>query len=92
MLSYYSVPCPPFNLQLTPWDRRMSLIYSQRVLCFSLSKDTQQNKEYITQMLHTALKATVNKLPFLAGSVVPLSKDQPWLHDLRPSGAAYLEV
>jgi methylglutaconyl-CoA hydratase len=34
----------------------------------------------------------VEELPFLAGSVVPFSKDQPWLHDLRPHGAAYLEV
>ena len=34
----------------------------------------------------------MEKLPFLAGSVVPFSKDKPWLYNLRPQGAAYLEV
>ena len=39
-----------------------------------------------------ALRSTVEELPFLAGSVVPLSKNQPWLHDLRPHGAASLRI
>ncbi|KAL9023680.1 MAG: hypothetical protein Q9196_007046, partial [Gyalolechia fulgens] len=32
------------------------------------------------------------KLPFLAGSVVPFSKDQPWLREIHQDGAAYLEI
>ncbi|KAL8745152.1 MAG: hypothetical protein Q9190_002684 [Brigantiaea leucoxantha] len=38
------------------------------------------------------MRSTVEELPFLAGSVEPLSKNQPWLHDIHPHGAAYLEV
>lgn len=48
--------------------------------------------EQITQLLLAALKATVEEVPFLAGSVVPFSKDHPWLRDVRAEGAAYLEV
>lgn len=51
-----------------------------------------ERNENIAQLLLAALQSTVDELPFLAGSVVPFSKDQPWLHDIRPHGAAYLEV
>ena len=67
-------------------------MYSKRVLCFSLLNDNQEANEDITRLLLAALRSTVEDLPFLAGSIVPYSKDQPWLHDLRPHGAAYLEV
>lgn len=73
----------------------MPPMYSKRILCFPLPKTTDernQRDENITYLLLTALRSTVEQLPFLAGSIVPFSKDQPWLHDVRPSGAAYLEV
>ena len=88
----FAIQCPPFNLHLSHWDKRMGPLYSQRILCFPLSNDSDEHKAHITQLLLTALQSTVEKLPFLAGSVVPLSKDKPWLYDLRPQGAAYLEV
>lgn len=88
----FAVPCPPFKLQLSHWDKRLGPSYSQRILCFPLSNNSDEHKAHITQLLLTALEATVEELPFLAGSVVPLSKDKPWLYDLRPKGAAYLEV
>ena len=88
----YAVPCPPFNLQLSHWDKRIGPLYSMKILCFPLSYDSDLHKEHIAQLLFEALQSTVEKLPFLAGSVVPFSKDTPWLYHLRPEGAAYLEV
>ena len=85
----FAVQCPPFKLQLSHWDKRMGPLYSQRILCFPLSNNSDEHKAHITQLLLTALQSTVEKLPFLAGSVV---KDKPWLYNLRPKGAAYLEV
>ena len=70
----------------------MTSMYSKRVLCFSLPNGNQEANENIAHLLLTALRFIVDDLPFLAGSIVPVSKDQPWLHDLRPHGAAYLEV
>ena len=67
-------------------------MYSKRVLCFPLPKNSIEQNEHIVRCLLAALRSTVEELPFLAGSVVPFSKDQPWLHDLHPKGAAYLEV
>ena len=85
----FAVQCPPFKLQLSHWDKRMGPLYSQRILCFPLSNNSDEHKAHITQLLLTALQSTVEKLPFLAGSVV---KDKPWLYNLRPKGAAYHEV
>ena len=70
----------------------MTSIYSKRILCFSLPNNSNEQNEYIAQMLLAALRSTVEELPFLAGSIVPFSENQPWLHDIRPQGAAYLEV
>lgn len=70
----------------------MTPLYSKRVLCFPLPNNSNERNEHIAGLLLAALQSTVEELPFLAGSVVPFSKDQPWLHDLRPHGAAYLEV
>ena len=70
----------------------MTLLYSERVLCFPLPNNSNEHNEHIAHLLLAALRSTVEELPFLAGSVVPFSKDQPWLHDLRLHGAAYLEV
>ena len=67
-------------------------LYSKRVLCFPLQNNSIEYYQHIAGLLLAALQSTVEELPFLAGSVVPFSKDQLWLHDLRPHGAAYLEV
>ncbi|KAL9108472.1 MAG: hypothetical protein Q9227_006806 [Pyrenula ochraceoflavens] len=88
----FAIAGPPFNLQLTAWDRRMPSTYSKRVLCFALPNDTNEKKRQIVQLLSAALRATVQELPFLAGSIVPFSRDQSWLHDIRNGPAAYLEV
>ena len=88
----FAIQCPPFSLQLSHWDKRMTPLYSKRVLCFPLPNNSVEHNDYIARLLLAALRYTVEDLPFLAGSVVPFSKDQPWLHDLRPHGAAYLEV
>lgn len=87
-----AIQCPPFSLQLSQWDKRMPPLYSKRILCFSLPKYSSEHNEHIARLLLAALKSVVEELPFLAGSVVPFSKDQPWLSELRPHGAAYLEV
>ncbi|KAL9119511.1 MAG: hypothetical protein Q9187_003939 [Circinaria calcarea] len=70
----------------------MTPLYSKRVLCFPLPNTNNEYNENIVHLLFAALHSTVEELPFLAGSIVLFSKDQPWLHDLRPQGAAYLEV
>jgi methylglutaconyl-CoA hydratase len=88
----YAVPCPPFQLQLSHWDKRFIPIYSKRLLCFPLLNQTINSNENIVQLLLDALRATVDQIPFLAGSVVPFSKEQPWLRDIRSEGAAYLET
>ena len=88
----YAVGSPPFNLQLSHWDKRIGPLYSMRILCFPLSYNSDLHKEHIAQLLFEALQSTVEKLPFLSGSVVPFSRDKPWLYNLRPEGAAYLEV
>ena len=92
MKDLFAVECPPFNLQLSRWDKRMTPLYSKRVFCFPLPNNCNEHNEHIAHLLFAALRSTVEELPFLAGSVVPFSKSQPWLHDLRPQGAAYLEV
>lgn len=92
------VPCPPFNLRLSCWDVRLPPLYSKRILCFSLPNLSRADATYdgkkgdIVRLLHTALKSTVNQLQFLAGSIVPYSKAQPWLRDIRPYGAAWLDI
>ncbi|KAL8729126.1 MAG: hypothetical protein Q9166_004957 [cf. Caloplaca sp. 2 TL-2023] len=61
-------------------------------MCFDLLNNDKAHNERIGQLLLAALQSTVEQLPFLAGSVVPVSKDQAWLHELLPQGAAYLET
>ena len=90
--STFAVQGPPFNLQLTHWDKRFVPMYSQRILCFALPEKTSAQNERLVHLLHTALQATLEEVPFLAGSVVPSSKELPWLHDIRATGAAYLDV
>ena len=70
----------------------MTPLYSKRILCFPLPENSIEQNEHVVRLLLAALQSTVEELPFLAGSIVPFSKDQKWLHDLHPQGAAYLEV
>ncbi len=88
----FAVQCPPFKLQLSHWDKRMGPLYSRRILCFPLSNNSDEHKAHITQLLLTALQFTVEKLPFLAGSVAPFSKDRRYPYNLNPQGTAHLEV
>lgn len=63
------------------------------MLCFSLPENI--NKEQIVDQLHIALHHTVQRVPFLAGSVVPNSEEEgnrPWLRNISPNGQAYLDV
>ncbi|KAF2239604.1 hypothetical protein EV356DRAFT_499795 [Viridothelium virens] len=92
MSECFRVPGPPFDLRLSRWDMRMMPVYSQRCLCFPLPGAGRENVKKITDLLYKALEATVEELPFLAGYVKPLSKEQSWLRNLYPGGAAYLEV
>ena len=88
----FAVRGPPFELRLSHWDKRMTPLYSKRLLCFSLPNNNYEQNEFIVDILLKALQSTVKELPFLAGSIVPFSKEQPWLRDIRPDGAAYLET
>ncbi|KAK6063595.1 transferase [Seiridium cupressi] len=84
---------PPFDLKLSYWDRTYPPTHSKRILCFSLPKNA--DKEQIVDQIHVALHHTVQRVPFLAGSVVPNSEeegDRPWLRTISPTGYAYLDV
>ena len=84
---------PPFDLKLSYWDRTYPPTHSKRMLCFALPGKV--NKEQIVDQLHVALHHTVQRVPFLAGSVVPNSEeegDRPWLRNISPHGHAYLDV
>ncbi|KAL8626924.1 hypothetical protein Q9189_007386, partial [Teloschistes chrysophthalmus] len=88
----FAIEGPPFNLKLSPWDRRTKVLYSKRILAFRLSVSNQEHTDRIVRQLYRALKSTVEDIPFLAGAIVPWSEAQPWLHNISPQGAAYLEV
>ncbi|KAF9884919.1 hypothetical protein FE257_000910 [Aspergillus nanangensis] len=63
------------------------------MLCFALPAHI--DKEQIVDQLHIALHHTVQRVPFLAGSVVPNSEeegDRPWLRNISSNGHAYLDV
>lgn len=84
---------PPFDLKLSYWDRTYPPTHSKRMLCFSMPENA--NREQIVDQLHIALHHTVQRVPFLAGSVVPNSEeegDRPWLRNISPNGHAYLDV
>ncbi|KAI0508952.1 putative enoyl-CoA hydratase/isomerase family protein [Xylaria bambusicola] len=88
-----TVPCQPFELRLSHWDRIYPAGHSKRILCFSLPP--QHDKEQLVRYLHTAFQRTVKRVPFLAGSIVPFPPDQggrPWLRNLVPEGAAHLVI
>ncbi|KAL9583696.1 MAG: hypothetical protein Q9212_002562 [Teloschistes hypoglaucus] len=88
----FAIEGPPFNLKLSPWDRRTKVLYSKRILAFRLSVNNHEHTDQIVRQLYTALKSTVEDIPFLAGFIVPWSETQPWLHNISPQGAAYLEA
>ncbi|KAH8588892.1 putative enoyl-CoA hydratase/isomerase family protein [Bisporella sp. PMI_857] len=96
----FEIQCPPFDLRLSHWDRifpHWGRIFppshAKRILCFSLPQ--KADKEMIISHLHIALHYTVQDLPFLAGSIVPVSLEEeshPWLCNIVPKGAARLDV
>ena len=84
---------PPFDLKLSYWDQTFPPTHSKRILCFALPANV--NKEQIVDQAHIALHHTVQRVPFLAGSVVPNSDeegDRPWLRNISQHGHAYLDV
>ncbi|KAI1358475.1 putative enoyl-CoA hydratase/isomerase family protein [Xylaria arbuscula] len=88
-----TVPCQPFELRLSHWDRIYPAGHSKRILCFSLPP--QHDKEQLVRYLHAAFERTVKRVPFLAGSIVPFPPEQggrPWLRNLIPEGAAHLVI
>ncbi|KAJ5608147.1 hypothetical protein N7537_004766 [Penicillium hordei] len=89
----FTVECPPFEVEISHWDRILPPTHSKRILCFSLPETT--DKEIVVEQLHIAFHHTVQRLPLLAGSVVPFSSDQggrPWLRNIIPEGGAQLVV
>ncbi|KAI1198876.1 putative enoyl-CoA hydratase/isomerase family protein [Nemania serpens] len=93
MKTIFTIPCPPFDVQLSHWDRLFPPTHSKRILCFELPPVADRTR--ITRYLHTAFHNTVQRVPFLAGSIVPFSQEQggrPWLRNMVPEGAARLIV
>ncbi|KAH8887960.1 putative enoyl-CoA hydratase/isomerase family protein [Thozetella sp. PMI_491] len=89
----FLVPCPPFKLQLSHWDRNLPPTHSKRILCFSLSPDVDYQR--VVDYLYIAFHHTIQRAPFLAGSIVPFSVEEggrPWLRNLVSQGSARLEV
>ncbi|KAJ4147497.1 hypothetical protein LMH87_002010 [Akanthomyces muscarius] len=89
----FSIPCPGFNVKLSHWDRTFVPYHTKRILFFQL--DVDEDRAKITKQLHAAFHNTVQKLPFLAGSIVPFTAEEggrPWLRNLIPKGAAHLVV
>lgn len=86
----FAVSGPRFSLKLSDWDRRFPPIYSKRILCLSLPLSSSHDQ--VSILLHKAMQATVQDIPFLAGSIVPLAGGPPWLRDVVPEGAAKLHL
>ncbi|KAJ5359398.1 uncharacterized protein N7496_011811 [Penicillium cataractarum] len=89
----FTVECPPFEVEISHWDRILPPTHSKRILCFSLPDNT--DKQHVVDYLHVAFHHTVQRLPLLAGSVVPFSSHQggrPWLRNIIPEGGAQLII
>ncbi|KAJ5634597.1 hypothetical protein N7528_002439 [Penicillium herquei] len=89
----FTVETPPFEVEISHWDRVLPPTHSKRILCFSLPEDTDKQK--VVDYLHIAFHHTIQRVPLLAGSVVPLSSEQggrPWLRNIIPEGGAQLIV
>jgi hypothetical protein len=93
MNTTFAIQCPPFEVILSHWDRILPPIHTKRILFFSLPNDA--SKQQITEYLRIAWHYTIQRVPILAGSVVPLPEDQggrPWIKTIIPKGAARLTV
>jgi methylglutaconyl-CoA hydratase len=89
----FTIECPPFEVEISHWDRILPPTHSKRILCFSLPDTT--DKQQVVDYLHIAFHHTVQRLPLLAGSVVPFSSHQggrPWLRNIISEGGAQLIV
>jgi hypothetical protein len=84
----HKIPCAPFTLHLSSWDKMWPPIHSRRILCFSLPSDA--DREAVVSDLFAGLKRTVDELPWLAGSVAQLSTQEegapPWHWTIAPKG------
>lgn len=58
---------PDFDLELSSVDQAYCSVYSRRILAF---EHVQGGIEHITSILIASLQATVNQIPYLAGSIV----------------------
>ena len=93
MARTFTVECPPFEVKLSHWDRILLPTHTKRILCFSLLASTE--KEKVVDCLHIAFHHIIQRIPFLAGSIVPFTEAQggrPWLRNLVPEGTARLIV
>ncbi|KAF2152739.1 transferase [Myriangium duriaei CBS 260.36] len=87
------IECPPFDITLSHWDRIFPPTPSKRILCFQLPQGA--NKSNVIEHLHIAFHHTVQRVPFLAGRIVPFSEEEggrPWLRNITPDGAARLDI
>lgn len=89
----FLVPYPPFELRLSHLDRALPPTHSKRILCFSLASDLDH--ERVADYLCKAFHHTIQRVRFLAGSIVPVSEEEggrPWFRNLVPQGSARLEI
>ncbi|KAL7935540.1 hypothetical protein V8C35DRAFT_278559 [Trichoderma chlorosporum] len=89
----FLVPCPPFKLRLSHLDRTFPPTHLKRILCFSLPPDV--NRQRLVDCLYIAFHHTIQRVPFLAGSIVPFSEAEggrPWVCNLVPQETAQLEI
>jgi hypothetical protein len=89
----FAIECPPFEVTLSHWDRILPPIHTKRILCFSLPTGSQ--KQQLVEYLHIAFHNTIQRVPFLAGSVIPFPEDQggrPWIKNIIPKGTAQLII
>ncbi|KAI1851284.1 hypothetical protein JX265_012303 [Neoarthrinium moseri] len=89
----FAVGCPPFEVKLSFCDQLFPPTHSKRILCFQLNSDV--NRQHVVDYLHIAFHNTIQRVPFLAGTVVTTSQDEggrPWIRKIIPEGAAHLVI
>ncbi|OAR02345.1 hypothetical protein LLEC1_04194 [Akanthomyces lecanii] len=98
MTSSFAVPCSPFRITLSQWDKvfpHWGKIFppSDAVPLYCFAVAPEADKQKIVNQLHLALQSTVQKVPFLGGAfVLPHAQDKPWDVRLVSEGAARLDV
>lgn len=97
MDSSFEIQCPPFDLELSRWDtvfphwgRSFPPSHARRIHCFSLGRNA--DKESLVGHLHVAFHHTVQRVPFLAGSIVPSLEGGNHQRKVVPQGVARLDI